>query len=177
MDNVDMYTPSLLQIDLKVLEEGESTSVCELEDTYFQAIGAPDVRRGKLKLTMTVKRVNSFFDIRFHVEGIVYIPCDLCLEDMEQPILTDGEMEAKLGEENSEEGDVVTVAKEDGVLDVAWYVYELIALNIPIKHVHEPGRCNPAMIEKLQELSVERCSEKEGIDPRWAKLQTLQTED
>ena len=174
-----MYTTSLLRIDLKALDGGESTSVCELEDSYFQAIDASDVRRGKLKLTMTVKRVNSFFNLLFHVEGVVYIPCDLCLEDMEQPVFADGEMTVKLGEACSEEDDVVTVAEEDGILDVAWHVYEMIVLNIPIKHEHASGKCDSSMIEKLQELSAVRRSEKEetGIDPRWAKLQALQTED
>lgn len=174
-----MCTTSLLRIDLKALKEGETTSVCELDDAYFQAIDAPDVKKGKLMLTMVIKRMDSFFDLDFHIEGVVFIPCDLCLEDMEQPIVADSKMTVKLGEAYSEEDDAVTVAEDEGVLDVAWYVYECIALHIPIKHVHTPGKCDPAMIEKINELSAVRGGEEKEaeIDPRWAKLQALQRED
>ena len=105
----------------------------------------------------------------------MYVACDICLEEMELPIQNDGKLTARLGDENVEDGDMVIVDKEDGVLDASWYVYELIALAIPVKHVHEPGQCDPAMVAKLQQLSAdgERPGEVESIDPRWAKLQQL----
>lgn len=64
------------------------------------------------------------------------MPCALCLDDMDQPIVADQRMAVKLGDSYSEDDDLVTVAEEEGILDVAWYVYESIELNIPIKHVH-----------------------------------------
>ncbi len=179
MDNVDMCMTSLLQIDLKALNEGDNSFVCELDDAYFQAIEASDVRRGNLKLTMSIRRVESYFDLNFHIVGVVYVPCDLCLEDMEQPVTADSKMAVKFGEAYSEDGDTITVSEEEGILDAAWLVYECIALNIPIKHVHAPGKCDPAMIEKLNEFSAVRGGEEEKaeIDPRWAKLQVLKDKD
>ena len=107
----------------------------------------------------------SLYELDFHVEGVVYVACDICLEEMGMPIQNDGKLTARLGEENVEDGDMVIVDKEDGVLDASWYVYELIALAIPIKHVHEPGQCDPAMVAKLQQLSAdgERPGEVESI--------------
>ncbi|MFW5615904.1 MAG: DUF177 domain-containing protein, partial [Prevotella pectinovora] len=85
---------------------------------------------------------------------------------------------AKLGEEYSDEDDIVTVEKDDAVLDTAWFVYESIALDIPIKHVHAPGKCNPAMIKALEEHSAARSSEEENetaVDPRWSELEKLKS--
>lgn len=174
-----MCTTSLLRIDLKALHEGENTAVYELDDTYFKAIAAPDVQKGTLGLRFKAKRTGDLYELDFHVEGVVYVACDICLEEMELPIRNDGKLTARLGDENVEDGDMAIVDKEDGVLDASWYVYELIALAIPIKHVHEPGQCDPAMVAKLQQLSAdgERSGEVESIDPRWAKLQQLRTED
>lgn len=103
------------------------------------------------------------------------VPCDICLDPVEQPIETTQRLEVKLGKENSEEDDLVTVAEDEGILDVAWYLYEFIALAIPIKHVHAPGKCNPAMVRALEEYSAARSGEEDeqAMDPRWEALLKL----
>ncbi len=58
---------------------------------------------------------------------------------------------------------------------VAWYLYEFIALAIPIKHVHAPGKCNPAMVRALEEHSAARSGQEDEqpMDPRWEALLKL----
>ncbi len=163
------------KIDLKALPQGVTTLEFLLDDEYFEAIDAPDVRRGELRSNLSVSRTDDFFELNFHTEGIVHIPCDICLDDMEQPIESDDRIVVKFGEEYSEDDDLVTVAENEGMLDVAWFVYEFIDLNIPIKHVHAPGKCNPAMIEMLKQHSAARSGVEEevAVDPRWEALLKL----
>jgi uncharacterized metal-binding protein YceD (DUF177 family) len=61
------------------------------------------------------------------------------------------------------------------VLDIAWFIYEAIALAVPIQHVHQPGDCNDAMMRVLSEHSAARSSDADAqeIDPRWEKLKSL----
>ena len=95
---------------------------------------------------------------------------------MEQPIETDNRLVVKLGSTNSEEDDTVMVDENEGILDTSWYIYEFIALAIPIQHVHAPGKCNPAMTKALEELSADRSGDEESsqaVDPRWEKLKDL----
>ena len=163
------------KIDLKALPQGASILEFKLDDAYFKAIDAPDIQRGELSSSLSISRTDDFFELNFHTEGIVHIPCDICLDDMEQSIETDDRLLVRFGEDYSEEDDLVIVAENEGILDVAWFIYEFIALNIPIKHVHAPGKCNPAMIEMLQEHSAARSGEEEEeiVDPRWAALLKL----
>ena len=163
------------KIDLKALPQGASILEFKLDDSYFKAIDAPDIQRGELSSSLSISRTGDFFELNFHTEGIVHIPCDICLDDMEQSIETDDRLLVRFGEDYSEEDDLVIVAENEGILDVAWFIYEFIALNIPIKHVHAPGKCNPAMIEMLQEHSAARSGEEEEktVDPRWAALLKL----
>ena len=163
------------KIDLKALPQGTSILEFKLDDSYFKAIDAPDIQRGELSSSLSIRRTDDFFELNFHTEGIVHIPCDICLDDMEQSIETDDRLLVRFGEDYSEEDDLVIVAENEGILDVAWFIYEFIALNIPIKHVHAPGKCNPAMIEMLQEHSAARSGEEEEetVDPRWAALLKL----
>ena len=96
----------------------------------------------------------------------------MIVDPVEQSIETTQRLEVKLGKENSEEDDLVTVAEDEGILDVAWYLYEFIALAIPIKHVHAPGKCNSAMVRALEEYSAARSGEEDeqAMDPRWEAL-------
>ena len=166
-----------LKIDLKGLNEGVNYLEFDLDDTYFKAIDAPEVSQGKVRVLLDITRTgNDFFTLDFHETGVVMVPCDICLDPMEQSIETTQRLEVKLGTENSEEDDLVMVAEDEGILNITWYLYEFIVLAIPIKHVHAPGKCNPAMIRTLEEYSATR-SGQEGnetpMDPRWEALLKL----
>ena len=165
-----------LKIDLKGLKEGVNHLEFDLDDTYFKAVDAPEVSRGNVHVSLDIVRNgNDFFTLDFHEVGTMMISCDRCLDLMEQPIETTQRLEVNFGTENSEEGDLVTVAEDEGILDVTWYLYEFIALAIPIKHVHAPGKCNPAMVRALEEYSAARSGEEDeqAMDPRWEALLKL----
>ena len=161
------------RIDLKALPQGVSTYQYRLNDEYFKAIDAPDVERGELSCCLSVDRTEDFFELNFHTEGVIHIPCDICLDDMDQSIETDNRLVVKFGEDYSEDDDLVTVAENEGILDVSWFIYEFIALNIPIKHVHAPGKCNPAMIEMLKEHSAARSGDSLHLGMRRYVLERL----
>jgi len=111
-----------------------------LDDAFFKAVGATEVQRGSVDATLTVKRTSGAFELTFRFRGIVILPCDRCLEDMEQPVDAERTMRAKLGEEYDDDGELLTVPY-DGRLNVAWHFYEFIALEIPLRHVHPDGQC------------------------------------
>ncbi len=91
------------KIDLKALPQGVSTLEFKLDDAYFKAIDAPDVQSGELLSSLSISRTDDFFELNFHTEGIVHIPCDICLDDMEQSIETDDRLVVRFGEDYSEE--------------------------------------------------------------------------
>ncbi len=166
-----------LKIDLKGLKEDVSDFKFHLDDTYFAAIEAPEVSKGNVDVCLVVRRTTDrYYELDFQINGTVIVPCDRCLDDMEQPVETEGHLVVKLGTEYAEEDDLVTIDENEGILDVAWFIYEFIALDIPIKHVHAPGKCNLAMIQMLEEHSAARSSDgmdEKPIDPRWSGLEKL----
>jgi len=175
-----MCSLETFKIELKGLPVGETTLEYSLGDDYFEAIEGPEVRSGALHVSVAIRRQTGFFELMFHTKGIVRIPCDLCLDDMEQPIEADNRLVAKFGDADSEDDEVVMVNEDEGILDLSWLIYEFIALAIPIRHVHAPGKCNAAMIKALEEHSSDRSSDEEStkpIDPRWAALGNLKMEE
>ena len=171
-----MNSLEMLKIDLKSLTDEETTLSFDLDDTYFAALDGADVKKGSLHVSVSIRKATGFFELLFHTVGTVIVPCDRCLDDMEQPVETDNRLIVKLGSEYSEEDDIIVVPEDEGILDASWIIYEFVALVIPIRHVHAPGKCNPAMTKALEELSADRSSDEESaqpIDPRWEKLKNL----
>ena len=165
-----------LKIDLKGLKDEETSLEFTLDDTYLEALDGADVKKGSLHVSVAIRKATGFFEFNFHTDGEIVIPCDRCLDDMALPVDTDNCLIVKLGSVYSEEDDVIVVPENEGILDMSWLIYEFVALVIPIRHVHAPGKCNIAMTKTLEELSADRSSDEESsheTDPRWDKLKKL----
>ena len=168
------------KIDLKSLTSEETTLDFDLKDSYFESLDDSELKQGALHVSVSIRKATGFFELLFHTEGTVTVTCDRCLDDMSQEIETDNRLIVKLGAVNSEEDDLITVSEDEGILDLSWIIYEFSVLARPIKHVHAPGKCNPAMSQVLEELSADRSSDEESaqpIDPRWSKLAELNIKD
>jgi uncharacterized metal-binding protein YceD (DUF177 family) len=123
-------------INLRDQKTDQATYQWELDDNFFSAVEATTVHKGKVNAMLTVRRTAGAFELMFKLTGVLILPCDHCYEDMEQPIETEETLKAKLGDEYDDDGELVTVPYTEGVLDVSWLMYEFIALQIPMRHVH-----------------------------------------
>ena len=160
-----------------------------LDNLFFANIDGPEVQKGKVNVVLVVKKTSRAFELNFQTDGMVWVPCDRCLDDMEQL----DKLMVKFGHEYAEEGDnLIVIPEEEGEINVAWFMYEFVALSIPMKHVHAPGKCNKAMTSKLSkhmrttpdddmaedtfapEEEVELMNEEETqVDPRWDELKKI----
>ena len=186
MGKFELYT-----IDLKNLTPGTHDFEYLLENKFFVDIDGNEVQKGHVHVQLTVKKSLMAFELNFQIAGTVIIPCDRCLDDMELPIETQDKLIVKFGKEYAEESDeIVIVPEEEETINVAWFIYEFIALAIPIKHVHAAGKCNKAMVAKLRQHTAisrddlaepldegqEEASDEQdaGVsDPRWDALKGL----
>jgi uncharacterized metal-binding protein YceD (DUF177 family) len=91
----------------------------------------------------------------------------------------------------------VVIPEAEGVINLAWFLYEFIVLAIPIKHVHTPGKCNKQMSAKLKKHTTKADNDddafdidasddivvtdedpiEEATDPRWDALKGLKEEN
>ena len=176
------------KIDLKGMKNDTYSCEYVLDNLFFESIDSPEVQKGKVHVALTVKKTAGLYELSFKTEGIVQVTCDRCLDDMDQPVTSTDKIKVKLGEDFSESGDIVIIPEETGEINVAWFMYEFIALSIPMKHVHAPGKCNKAMMgtlnkylrvsadENAEEMEVEEetADDKEQvIDPRWNELKKI----
>ena len=187
---------SLYNISLKNLSEGVHTFEYDLDRKFFDAIDGDEVRKGNVKVTVKVRKTSSTFEFNFDLKGIVQVPCTRCLDDMNLDVDTQSRLIVKFGKEYSEESDeIVIIPEEEGEINIAWFLYEFIALTIPIKHVHPAGECNRVVSSKLRKhraVSTDDADDDDGEvpdddfsdeeesqdnDPRWDALKGLNLEE
>lgn len=142
MDKLDNY-----KVDLNsVSYEGVSLQ-WTLDDDFFSAVQGLEVQQGSVSAALRVKRSTSVtFELEYELEGTVSVQCDRCLECMEQPVQAQGEVRVRLGDEDGDDGEVLTVNERRGILDLSWFLYEATALAIPMRHVHP--ECEEENIEQ-----------------------------
>ena len=185
------------RIDLKGMKENHAHYDFLLDNAFFAAIDSPELQKGKVTVQVDVKKTAQAFELSFNSQGTVVVLCDRCLDEMDQEISSTDKIFVKFGAEYADEGDnLIIVPEDEGDINVAWIMYEYIALAIPMKHVHAPGKCNKTMSGKLNKYlrtsaddmdemePVDDSAEDESnivsdeeddkpIDPRWSELQKL----
>lgn len=190
MGKFDIY-----KIDLKGMRDDLAAYEYILDSDYFTYIGEQELQEGKVVVELTVKRGLDVFELDFQISGVVSVPCDRCLENMDLPISSNERLIVKFGRTYSEEADnLIIIPEEEGVINVAWLMYEFIVLAVPMRHVHAPGECNKDMAAKLsrhlridaaeEELEEDEFLNEEDsesgsevkaaeIDPRWNELRKI----
>ena len=193
MGRFDLY-----KVDLKSMQEDVQVNEYLLDNQFFTNIGSEDIQKGKIHAQLKILKKANVFDLSFTFNGVVVIPCDRCLDDMDFPVETTAHLIVKLGKDYSEESDeIVVIPESEGIINLSWFLYEFIALAIPIKHVHAPGKCNKQMTSKLKKhltksddddqsfesddmedviITDDGMEDEEKTDPRWDALKGLKEE-
>ena len=136
------------KIDLLSSGLGGKTFEYDLSDDFFAEMEGL-VQRGSIHTTVVCLSAGSVYKFRIHSIGTVIVPCDRCLADLELRIETADDLNVKLGSEYADDGDCVIVPEAEGYLDLAQFIYEFIALSMPMTCCHEPGKCDDAMMHEL----------------------------
>ncbi|GHT08801.1 hypothetical protein AGMMS49525_17930 [Bacteroidia bacterium] len=146
---------SAYKVDLVSMRQDVQKIEYLLDNQFFVNIESEDVQKGEVKVSLTVTRVGEAFVFDFKLNGNAVIACDRCLEAMDFPINTTAKLVVKLGTEYAEGADdVITVPEKEGFINIAWFLYEFVALEIPLKHVHPAGQCSRTMMNYLKKHVV-----------------------
>ena len=150
------------KVDLKGMQQTVLQKEYLLDTAFFTNIDNEDVQKGKVNVGLTITKTAGVFRLDFTLTGMIIIPCDRCLDDMDFPVETTARLVVKFGKDYFEESDeVIVIPENEGVINLAWFLYEFVALTIPIKHVHAPGKCNKQMSAKLKKHAAKSSDEEE----------------
>lgn len=154
----------------------------EIGNDFFGQYGTNLITSGSLKADVALDKRETFIEAVFHIHGDVSLICDRSLDPFDQPIETDRKLVFKYGDVNEELSDeIVMIQRESDSLELGQYIYEFIALEIPMKKLHpryreeedkdtdEEGK----IIYSSKSSADGDSAGNDDIDPRWEKLRKL----
>ena len=150
-------------VDLKGMQSDTVSYSWQADNDFFSAVQGSEIKHGLLDVALRVKQTSCAYELEFLLKGEMEVSCDRCLEPMNLPIEALSTLKVIMGEEYADDGDVVTIPEREGIINVAWNIYEFAALQIPLRHVHE----------ECKAPSPDFSLEEERSDPRWEALKEI----
>ena len=141
-DFVSMSEQNHYIIDLSRLPLGTHKFDIQLDNEFFASLEKSEILSGKVASVATLNLREEDYSLRIAVHGTVDVVCDRCLE----PMTVEINDEQEIFSEDEEKDPMVN----DKMVNLQWLVYEIVSINIPLVHCHQPGGCNPQMDLLLQ---------------------------
>lgn len=176
---------SKYNIDIYGLEDKQYDYDMESGNAFFDELDQDLVEQGHFKTHVTLTKSSTMIQLHFHIEGSVELLCDRTLEPFEEPIDANERIILKFGDRNEELTDEIEIiSRNTNRINVAKYIFEFIALSLPVKKLHPSLREDDEedelededaflvySSEEQEETEDEPTEEK--IDPRWEALKKL----
>lgn len=172
------------------LKLGKHQFEYQISKAFFEHFEFDEFESANIKVDIVLEKKNTMLELNFKHSGAINVPCDLTNEDFDLPIKGNLKLIVRFGETfNDENEDILILPIGEHQVDVSQYIYEMIALSIPLKKVHPgvlDGSLETKALSKLKEISVTELTLEEKVqeeeikaehtDPRWDKLKTLLTD-
>ncbi len=148
----------------------------EVDGKFFDHFQDSPIHDCKVNVQLEFEKKETFFILKFFIDGTVNVECDRCLVIFDKEIFGDFTCYIKFSEEpskTSDEPDVMFISREQTVIDISQLIYEYINLCLPMQKLgcENPGnepQCNKEVLEYLKQNR-----NKQEADPRWEMLKNL----
>lgn len=168
------------KIQFAGLSVGQHDFEFEVGDSFFEDLEYSEIRKGSIHLDLKLLKQSTMLVLEFNLSGTVKVNCDRCGEEFDMPISGQYRLIVKLGghETGTEDDDIITVSPTEHEIEFSQFLYEYIALSLPIKRVHpdnEDGEstCDPDAMKLLGDLLTEEKETEKESDPRWSQLKNI----
>lgn len=156
----------------------------QINNAFFENFDYDEFQNSDIKVAVVLDKKSNMLELEFKHKGTVNVPCDLTGEDFDLPIKGKMKLIVRFGEAfNNDNEELLILPFGEFEIDIIQYIYEMIALSVPLKRVHpgvKDGSLKTEALDKLKELQVKEEVKKEdkeeNIDPRWDKLKQLLTD-
>ena len=125
-------------VDLKRLPVGTHLFDFQLDNDFFSSLEKSEILSGEVVAKAVLNLREEDYQLNIAVQGTVFVVCDRCLDPM--PLEINDEQEIWSADE-----EMSNDKSQMSNLDLSWLAYEIVSINIPIVHSHQPGECNKQM--------------------------------
>jgi len=167
------------------LKLGKHQFEFQINKEFFEGYGYDEFESCDIKVNLVLEKKSTMLELHFKHKGTIHVPCDLTSEMFDLPIKGKIKLIVQFGEIfNDDNEELLILPFGEHQVDVRQYIYEMIALSIPLKKIHpgiKDGTLKSETLDKLNELKVntkepKTDSKEEETDPRWDQLKKLLTD-
>lgn len=153
----------------------------EIGNTFFGEYGTDLISEGSFHVNVALNKHETFIEAEFKIKGKAVLVCDRSLDTFDFPIESNHHIVFKFGDSNEEMSDeIIMIHRDTDTLELGQYIYEFIALAIPMKKLH-PRFQNETEDDEDADGKIVYSSKKDNdddkgddeIDPRWNILKNL----
>lgn len=179
-----MFFMKQFVVGLTSLSNKEHVFEFKVESSFFKNFENSPVEAGELDVKVILDKQERLIQCIFKINGTVELICDRSLEEFNYPIEKEDKIIFRYADNYEElSEDLINIPQGQIELDLAPFIYELIAIAVPMKKLH------PKYEEELSEEDDEENIEfvyssgevkneddkkdDDDIDPRWKDLLNL----
>ena len=169
----------------------------QIANDFFDLFEYDEFNSVNVDVKATLIKKETLMELYLSQTGTVNIPCDVTGENFDLPIENNWQIIIKFGEEyNDDNEELLIIPYSEYQVNIAQYIYEMIALSVPVKRVHpsiaadyEVDDFDEDDFDFLQEYNEDDFADEDEddptddsnqnknkeIDPRWDELKKLLT--
>ncbi|RZJ66859.1 MAG: DUF177 domain-containing protein [Flavobacterium sp.] len=164
------------------LKLGKHQFEYQIDKKFFDQFGYDEFESCDITVNVVFEKKSTMLELHFKHKGTVHVPCDTTGEMFDLAIKGKMKLIVQFGDSfNNDNEELLILPHGEHQIDISQYVYEMIALSVPIKRVHpgiKDGTLKSEALDRLNELKVahkevKEDKKEENTDPRWDKLKSL----
>ncbi|CAG5012870.1 hypothetical protein DYBT9275_05264 [Dyadobacter sp. CECT 9275] len=181
---------SKYNIDIYGLEDKQYDYDMESGDAFFEELDQDIIEHGHFKTHVVLNKSATMLQLNFKTEGTLRLVCDRSLEPFDEAFSSNERIILKFGDRDEELTDEIEIINRNtNRINVARYIFDFIALSLPIKKIHPDLRTEEdeeefpdddveavLVYSSGEQEETEGEEKKEQIDPRWEALKKLKGE-
>ncbi len=162
------------EISFSGLKDGKHKFKFEVDKEFFQLFDTEqEFTNPKIDVDVLLDKHSTFLEVVVSTKGTVELVCDITNEDFTYPIENEIKVLVKFGEEyDDSEEDVITIPINSHEFNISQFIYENVALSIPMKKLSPNVSEEDLKILEKFSPKIEEQQEPKN-DPRWDALKRL----
>jgi len=155
------------------LKLGKHEFEFDVDKAFFETLSYSLIEKGDLKVWLDLEKKETMLLASFYVDGTVEMVCSRCNECMNADVEGELEIIYKFGHESYDDENLIVISPDSFEIDVSQPIYELITVSLPLRPVHEEGKCDEEMVKLLEKFQAKEKKDNDDSDPRWSALKNL----
>lgn len=145
-----------------------------LDDNFFEEQKNEEITGGTVKVEARMEKKEHLLMFNFKLKGEIKTWCDRCLGEMTVPIEGEETLCVRFSDTEVCDDDDVEILPESAFeIDLTHWLYEYVAVRLPLQHIHREGECDPDTVRFISTEDETESKTEGDVDPRWESLRAI----